>query len=100
MQRTIGTQEARPEVTPDRPRAPTLPEAGASPPESAATRLGDVLMNAAQLAVDQSMELSTFMNLAWLAYVEARPGYREELEQQQLLRDMAELRELGRVGQA
>src|SRR5262249_40184599 len=64
------------------------------------SELGDLLMDAAQAAVGGGMELDAFMTLAWTAYVEAQPGLREQLEQQQLTAMLAEERRRGRVGQA
>lgn len=60
----------------------------------------DLLAQAAGLCVEHGLDVETFMKGAWSAYVEARPGLREHLEEMQLLAQLEELRRLGRIGQA
>ncbi len=78
----------------------TTAEVVPDPTPQLRTELGVELMQAASLAIEHELELNAFMSLAWLAYVESRPGYRAQLEEQQMMSGVAELRRLGRVGQA
>ncbi|MEZ4363627.1 MAG: hypothetical protein R3B48_25850 [Kofleriaceae bacterium] len=55
---------------------------------------------AAAAAVGESLDLEAFVRLAWDAYVDSHPGLREHLATAQLLAQIRELREQGRVGQA
>jgi len=40
------------------------------------------------------------MKGAWSAYIDARPGLREQLEEMQLKNQLDELRKAGRIGEA
>ena len=60
----------------------------------------ELLARAASLCVETGIDLDAFMRGAWAAYVEARPGYREELEEAQLRKELDHLRRLGRIGAA
>jgi hypothetical protein len=62
--------------------------------------LGDLLATAAALCVEHGLDVDTFMHGAWDAYVEARPGMRDYLEELQLRSQLEELRRLGRMGEA
>ena len=62
--------------------------------------VGDLLAQAAQLCVDNDLDVDTFMKGAWSAYVEARPGLRDYLEEMQLRNQLEELRKAGRIGEA
>jgi hypothetical protein len=42
----------------------------------------------------------TFLKGAWSAYVEARPGFRDYIEELQLREQLDEIRRLGRMGEA
>ena len=64
------------------------------------TEVGDLLAQAAILCVQHGLDVDTFMKGAWSAYVEARPGMRDYLEEMQLRNQLDELRKLGRVGEA
>jgi hypothetical protein len=64
------------------------------------SELGDLLEQAAILCVAHGLDVDTFMKGAWSAYVEARPGFREHLEELQLREQLDELRKVGRVGEA
>ena len=59
-----------------------------------------MLAKAAALCVEHGMDLEAWMRGAWTSYVEARPGFREYLEEQQLKGQLDELRKAGRVGRA
>ena len=62
--------------------------------------VGDLLAQAALLCVQHGLDVDTFMKGAWSAYVEARPGLRDYLEEMQLRNQLEELRKLGRMGEA
>ncbi len=59
-----------------------------------------LLARAAALAVERDLDVDAFMRGAWSAYVEARPGYREYLEEQALETQIEAMRQAGHVGQA
>lgn len=61
---------------------------------------GDLLAEAAMLCVQHGLDVESFMKGAWSAYVEARPGLRDYLEEMQLRSQLEELRKLGRLGEA
>jgi len=71
-----------------------------APPLSWDVELGDLLLRAAILCIEQGLDVETFMKGAWSAYVEARPGMRDRLEEMQLIAQLEELRRLGRMGEA
>jgi hypothetical protein len=60
----------------------------------------DLLAHAADLCVENGIDVDTFMKGAWSAYVEARPGLRDYIEELQLRNQLDELRKAGRVGEA
>ena len=62
--------------------------------------VGELLAKAAQLCVENDIDVDAFMKGAWIAYVEARPGMSDFLEEMQLRNQLDELRRLGRVGEA
>lgn len=62
--------------------------------------VGDLLAAAAALCVEHGLDVDTFMKGAWNAYVEARPGLRDYLEEMQLRSQLDEIRKLGRMGEA
>ncbi len=62
--------------------------------------VGDLLAQAAILCVQNGLDVETFMKGAWSAYVEARPGLRDYLEEMQLRNQLEEIRKLGRMGEA
>ena len=62
--------------------------------------VGRLLAQAAALCVQQGVDVETFMKGAWSAYVEARPGMREHLEEMQLRDQLDEIRKAGRMGEA
>lgn len=77
-----------------------------SPPEPAPevkpwhAEVGDLLAQAAILCVQHGLDVDTFMKGAWSAYVEARPGLRDYIEEMQLRSQLDEIRKLGRMGVA
>jgi hypothetical protein len=62
--------------------------------------VGELLMQAAVLCVKHGVELDNFMQGAWSAYVESRPGMRDYLEEMQLRDQLDEIRKLGRMAEA
>ncbi len=63
-------------------------------------RVSELLSRAAALTVEQDIDLDTFVRRAYKAYFEARPALRDELVEQQLTEQIAELRRKGRLAQA
>lgn len=59
-----------------------------------------LLAKAAALCVQEDVDVDAFMRGAWSAYVESRPGMREQLEEIQLRDQLEEIRKAGRMGQA
>ena len=62
--------------------------------------VGDLLAQAAILCIQHGLDVEAFMKGAWSAYVEARPGLRDYLEEMQLRNQLEEMRKLGRMGEA
>jgi hypothetical protein len=62
--------------------------------------VGQLLQRAAALCSEHGVEVDAYMSGAWSAYIEARPGMREQLEEAQLRDQLDELRRLGRMGEA
>jgi hypothetical protein len=56
-------------------------------------QLGDV----ARKAIDDGYDLDSFMKAAWTAYVDSRPGLREELEEKRVIAGLVEMRKRGLV---
>jgi hypothetical protein len=84
----------------DRTVEPTATPAEPVSATSWPTEVGELLAKAAALCVEHGLDLEAWMRGAWTSYVEARPGFREYLEEQQLKGQLDELRKAGRVGQA
>ena len=64
------------------------------------TEVSRLLSQAAALCVEHGVDVDAFMSGAWGAYVEARPGMRDHLEELHLRDQLDELRKLGRLGTA
>ena len=62
--------------------------------------VGQLLAQAAAMCVEHGVDADSFMKGAWSAYVEARPGMRDYLEEMQLRDQLDEIRKLGRMGEA
>jgi hypothetical protein len=62
--------------------------------------VGDLLAQAAILCVEHGLDVEAFMKGAWSAYVEARPGLRDYIEEMQLRNQLEEIRKLGRMAEA
>ena len=86
------------------PAVPGVPEPVVEATDSA-TRPWDItvsrlLEQAAIMCVEHGVDVDSFMNGAWSAYVESRPGMRAQLEEAQLREHLDGLRKLGRVASA
>lgn len=62
--------------------------------------IGDLLAQAAVIAVEQGLDVDSFMRGAWSAFMEAHPGLREQMEEMHLRSRLDEMRKLGRIGVA
>ncbi len=86
------------------PVAENPPPGGASPSShdapDPAGRLRSALAAAAAAAVAADLDLEAWMQAAWAAYVDQRPGLRDHLEDVRLSGQLDELRRQGKVGQA
>lgn len=80
--------------------ADARPEATSAPTVDPHADIRASLLRAATGAAELGIELDLFMSNAWHAYMQARPGLREKLEDMQLAAQVQELRQKGRVGQA
>jgi hypothetical protein len=67
---------------------------------SPARELSMLLNRAAALAASLDIDLDAWMKTAWSAYVDARPGLREHIEEMQIMAQINALRQSGRIGQA
>ncbi len=65
-----------------------------------ATQLGELLVEAANIGVAHELDIDAFMQGCWRAYLDARPGLREHLEEMQLLTQLEAAREAGKIAQA
>lgn len=90
----------------DHPNASAEPETNESEPIDAPrlqpwqAEVGRLLTQAAALCVQEGVDVDSFMKGAWSAYVEARPGMRDYLEEMQLRDQLEEIRKLGRMAEA
>jgi hypothetical protein len=62
--------------------------------------VSELLARAAQLCAEHDVEMDPFMRGAASAYLEARPGMREHLEELQLIATLQNMRENGRIASA
>jgi hypothetical protein len=70
------------------------------PTKSWQSEVSELLARAAQLCVEHDVEMDPFVRGAYSAYVEARPGMREYLEEQQLKVALEQMRTAGRIASA
>lgn len=63
-------------------------------------QVSDLLSRAAELCVEHEVEMDPFVRGACSAYLEARPGMREELADRELAEKLDELRRAGRIATA
>lgn len=59
-----------------------------------------LLARAARLAAERGLDTEVFMQAAWTACLDARPGLREKLEDKEMRKELRRLRKRGLVGQA
>lgn len=98
MQNHNNTAEADVEIQAEPSPEPSQMESAEAVPWHVA--VGQLLSHAAQLCVEQGIDLESFLKGAWSAYVEARPGMRDYLEEMQLRDQLDEIRKLGQMAQA
>jgi hypothetical protein len=85
----------------DLPDATAKPEAEpVAPLRPWHAEVSQLLQRAAALCTEHGVDPDAFMSGAWSAYVEARPGLRDQLEEAHLVAQLDELRKLGRMGEA
>jgi hypothetical protein len=65
-----------------------------------ADELEQLLAKAAELAASHELEAEAFVQAAWQACLDARPGLREEIEDKELKAQLKKLRKRGLVGSA
>ena len=70
------------------------------PSEASWSDIVELLRQAAELATARGAETERFMQAAWLACLDARPGLREELEDKELRAQLKKLRKRGLVADA
>ncbi len=63
-------------------------------------QLAKLLREAAAVAVENGLDVDTFMRGAWTSYVDARPGMKEWLEEMQLREQLSKLRAVGGIATA
>ena len=82
--------------------AASTPTLGADPGRLTSTPLHHVelLAAAAEAAAVGGIELDAFMSAAWSAFMEARPGLREQIEHIQLVAQLESMRQAGKLGSA
>lgn len=64
------------------------------------TELEKSLLHAADLSARDDVSKEEFMAAAWNAYLAARPGLREELEDREIKSQLRKLRKQGLIAQA
>jgi len=80
--------------------AETHPTEPIETPRPWQAEVGRLLAEAAALCVEEGVDVDAFIRGAWSAYVEARPGMRDYLEELQLRDQLEEIRKAGRMGEA
>ncbi len=80
--------------------SPTHEPAPATASRPWQVEVSELLARAAGLCADQGADLDAFMKGAWSAYMAARPGLREHLEEMQLRTQLEQLRSAGKLGLA
>ncbi|HEY0195203.1 MAG TPA: hypothetical protein VGC42_29010 [Kofleriaceae bacterium] len=76
------------------------PTAPGEPPRRWQAEVIELLQHAAALCSEHNIDADAFMSKAWSAYIESRPGLRDQLEEAHLAAQLDELRKLGRMGEA
>jgi hypothetical protein len=81
--------------------SPGLPEAGEMLSEATEWQeIVQLLRQAAQLAAERNAPSELFMQAAWEACLDARPGLREQIADKELRSQLKKLRKRGLVGAA
>jgi len=62
--------------------------------------VSELLARAAKLCVEHEVEMDPFVRGAYSAYLDARPGLKEELAEQHLRAQLEEMRQAGRIANA
>jgi hypothetical protein len=62
--------------------------------------VSELLARAAQLCIEHGIDVDPFVRGAYSAYVDARPGMREYLEELQLRATLEQMRDAGRIAEA
>jgi hypothetical protein len=103
----MGFMMQHPSPHPTAPEA-TAPTADAPAAAVASSRAGpawaqkveDLLVAAAGLCVEHDVDPESFMQAAWAACLDSRPGLREQIADNQLMAQVENLRTRGLVGAA
>jgi hypothetical protein len=82
-------------LTPPPAKSPELPT-----PDTSWKDVVQLLRRAAQLAAERDLDSELFMQAAWAACLDARPGLREQLEDKELRSQLKKLRKRGLVANA
>lgn len=82
------------------PTADAPAPAVASPSPEWAQKVEELLVAAAALCVDHDVDPESFMQAAWAACLDSRPGLREQIADNQLMAQVENLRTRGLVGAA
>lgn len=69
-------------------------------PTTDLTELETLLLHAADLSARQDLSKEEFMAAAWNAYLAARPGLREQLEEREIKNQLKKLRKQGLIALA
>jgi hypothetical protein len=64
------------------------------------TEVKELLARAAELCAEHDVQMDPFLRRATAAYLDARPGMREYLEEKELEAQLEELRQAGRMAEA
>ena len=81
-------------------RTPVVAELVAPQEPTWQSAVGDLLTKAAMICTQHGLDVDSFMHGAWQAYVEARPGFKEQHEELQLVAQLDALRKAGQLGKA
>jgi hypothetical protein len=94
------TMRNQPDIETLSPVAAPAPGPAVAPDDAPVVTLADQLGEVARRAIDDGYDLDKFMQAAWSAYVESRPGLREHLEELRVIAGLDEMRKRGLVGTA
>lgn len=62
--------------------------------------VSELLARAAKLCVEHEVDVDPFVRGAYTAYLDARPGLKEQLREMQLREQLEEMRAAGRIASA